>query len=206
MGHRAATCKPEKRIRAPVFHFAGRENFLYVIQRYLIRNIRTGHKVPPLARSAPVGRGGHTRPSGRQQVWSFVMQIPLQVAFHGLDKSEAVEERIREKVNKLEKYFDRIVACRVVIEAHHRNASQLHHKGEPFHVAITLSVPGEDLIVKRDPKDPHEHEDIGRALKDAFAAMERQLKDFVDRKYKDHHKAAPDEAEIPAQADTPAQS
>jgi ribosomal subunit interface protein len=108
-----------------------------------------------------------------------LMQIPLQVTFHGVDHSEAVETRIREKVGKLEQLYDRITSCRVVIEAHHRNTSNLHHKGEPFHIRIDLTVPGTELVVKRDPKDPHVNEDIYVALREAFDSMERQLKEFA---------------------------
>lgn len=109
------------------------------------------------------------------------MQLPLQITFHGIDHSEAVEERVREKVSKLEQFYDRITSCRVAIESHHRNTSSLHHKGEPFHIRIDLTVPGTELVVKRDPKDPHVNEDVYIALRDAFDAMERQLKDFVAR-------------------------
>ncbi len=107
------------------------------------------------------------------------MQIPLQITFHGVDHSDAVETRIREKVAKLEALYDRITSCRVVVEQHHKNTSNLHHKGEPFHITINVTVPGQELVVARDPKDAHVNEDIGVALRDAFAAMERQVKDFA---------------------------
>lgn len=112
------------------------------------------------------------------------MQVPVQVAFHGLDHSDAVEERVHEKVAKLEQFCTDIVSCRVTITVHHKNTSNEHRKGEPYHVAITLKVPGDDLVVKRSPKedDLHDHEDVGIALRDAFDAMERQLKDFVERR------------------------
>jgi putative sigma-54 modulation protein len=109
------------------------------------------------------------------------MQLPLQITFHGIDHSEAVEQRIREKVAKLELFCDRITSCRVAIESHHRNTSNLHHKGEPFHIRIDVTVPGSELVVKRDPKDSHINEDIFVALRDAFQAMERQVKEFVSR-------------------------
>ncbi|MQX36990.1 HPF/RaiA family ribosome-associated protein [Roseospira navarrensis] len=109
------------------------------------------------------------------------MQTPLQIAFHGLDHSDAVEARVREKVEKLEQFCDRITKCRVVIEVHHKNVSNLHRKGEPYHVSITCSVPGDDLVVKRDPKEPKAHEDINIALRDAFATMERRVKDYMAR-------------------------
>lgn len=109
------------------------------------------------------------------------MQTPLQITFHGVDHSDAVEERVRGKVAKLEQLCDRITGCRVVIEAHHRNANVDTHKGEPVQIRIELAVPGAELIVKRDPKDPHVNEEIGTALKDAFSIMERQLKEWLER-------------------------
>jgi ribosome-associated translation inhibitor RaiA len=116
------------------------------------------------------------------------MQTPVQIAFHGIDKSDAVEGRIHEKVAKLEQYFDRITSCRVTVERHHRSHSNLNGTDQPFHVSIFLAVPGEELVVKRDPKDRtslKNHEDIQIALRDAFAAMERQLKEFVRRRFRD---------------------
>jgi len=109
------------------------------------------------------------------------MPIPLQIAFHGLDHSDAVETRVREKVDKLEQFCDRITSCRVVVEVHHKNTSSLHRKGEPYHITISCKVPGDDLVVRRSPKDPKAHEDIGVALRDAFSTMERRLKDYMER-------------------------
>ena len=109
------------------------------------------------------------------------MQLPIQITFHGVDHSDALEERIRQKVAKLELIYDRITSCRVVIEQHHRNASLVHRKGEPFHVRIDLTIPGQELVVCHDPKDPYVNEEIGIAIRDAFHAMERQLKAHVGR-------------------------
>lgn len=106
------------------------------------------------------------------------MQIPLQITFHGIDHSDAAEERVREKVAKLEQFYDRITSCRVTIERHHKNTSGLHQKGEDFNIRIELVVPGSDLVVKR---ASDEHEDIYAALKGSFQAMERQLKEYAER-------------------------
>ncbi len=124
------------------------------------------------------------------------MQIPIKIAFHGVDKSDAVEERIREKVDKLERYFDRITGCRVAVEKHHSSKSHLNATTIPFHVSVILEVPGGDLVVKRDPKDRNslkDHEDINIAVRDAFAAMERQLKDYVSRRWRTSRTQPPGE-------------
>ncbi|MAF49505.1 MAG: ribosome-associated translation inhibitor RaiA [Rhodospirillales bacterium] len=103
------------------------------------------------------------------------MSIPVQISFRNFEQSDAVEARIREKVDKLEQYYDRITNCQVVVEAPHRH----HQKGKLFHIKIMLSVPGDEVVVTRDPKDAHSHEDIYVAIRDAFEAVRRQLKKHV---------------------------
>jgi ribosomal subunit interface protein len=103
------------------------------------------------------------------------METPVQITFRDMPGSPALEEKIREHAAKLERYFERITRCRVVVEAPHRH----HHKGKIYHVRIDISVPGHELVVNRDPKENHAHEDLYVALSDAFAAAERQVEDFA---------------------------
>ncbi len=101
------------------------------------------------------------------------MDVPLELSFRNTDPSEAVEARVRERVDKLETYFGRINSCRVVVEAPHRH----HRKGKIYHVRIEIGVPGRTLIVDRDPGQHHAHEDVYVAIRDAFDAARRQLED-----------------------------
>lgn len=41
----------------------------------------------------------------------------LQITFRNIDVSPAVETKIRERASELEQFCDRIVSCRVVVEA-----------------------------------------------------------------------------------------
>ncbi|HRK95281.1 MAG TPA: ribosome-associated translation inhibitor RaiA [Rhodospirillales bacterium] len=103
------------------------------------------------------------------------MQVPLEIAFHNMEPSEFIEANVRERVGKLERYFDRIIRCSVSIEAPHR----AHRQGNLYHVRIEISVPGKDLVVSRNPGDIHAHKDVYVAIRDAFAAAERQLADHA---------------------------
>lgn len=103
------------------------------------------------------------------------MQTPLQVAFHNMDRSDAVETAIREKTDKLERHFDRITTCRVVVEAPHRRRG----KGKLYAVRIDLEVPGKTLIVNHTGTKNPAHEDVYVALRDAFDAITRQLEDYT---------------------------
>jgi putative sigma-54 modulation protein len=113
------------------------------------------------------------------------MQNQVQISFHGIDHSDAVETNIRERVAKLDKLFDRITACRVVVEKERHGHSHLNPGHKPFHVSVKLLVPGDELFVKNDKKDSHDHDDVNIAVRDVFSTMERRLKDYVRRRWYD---------------------
>lgn len=106
------------------------------------------------------------------------MQLPLQITFRHMQPSEAIETRIRQEAAKLEKMFERILGCRVVVEAPHKH----HHQGNLFHVRIDLTVPNEELVVSRERHDQQAHEDAYVVIRDAFNALQRQLEDYVRRR------------------------
>lgn len=103
------------------------------------------------------------------------MEIPLQITFRGIPKSEAVEAKIREKVNKLERFHSHIMSCRIAVEAEH----QSHHQGNPYHIRIAITTPRKELVVSREHHDRQAHEDIYVAIRDAFNAATRQLEDYA---------------------------
>jgi cold shock CspA family protein/ribosome-associated translation inhibitor RaiA len=110
------------------------------------------------------------------------MDVPLEIAFHNLDSSDTVETRVRERAAKLEKLYPRLVSCRVVVEAPHRQ----HQKGNVFRVRIEMSVPGDTLVVSKEPNRVSERyadPDVYTVLKEAFDTAERQLKEFKERQY-----------------------
>src|SRR5512144_195558 len=103
------------------------------------------------------------------------MQIPLQISFRNMDASEAVEVDIREKVTRLERLYDRITSCRVIVEAPHRH----HQKGNLYDVRIDITVPGEEIVVQRSGPENQAHKDVYVAVRDAFNAATRRLQDHV---------------------------
>ncbi|MBE9555191.1 MAG: ribosome-associated translation inhibitor RaiA, partial [Proteobacteria bacterium] len=81
--------------------------------------------------------------------------IPVQVTFKGIDPSEAVETNIREKAEKLERFSNLLMSCRVVVEAPHRHG----HKGKLYNIRIDLGVVGGELAVSHQGPLDHAHED-----------------------------------------------
>jgi ribosomal subunit interface protein len=100
------------------------------------------------------------------------MQVPLQITFHDVDRSDALENHIREKASKLEQFYSALIGCKVVVDQ-----PGLHqNKGKPFNIRIDLTVPGGEIVVDRQ-KD----EDVYVALRDAFDAARRKLEDYGRR-------------------------
>jgi ribosomal subunit interface protein len=103
------------------------------------------------------------------------MQVPLEITFRGVEHSDAVEARIREKAAKLEQFCDSLTSCRVAVEAEHHH----QHQGNLYKVRIDISVPNKHIVVSKDHHDKQAHEDVYVALRDAFAAATRQLEEYV---------------------------
>ena len=119
------------------------------------------------------------------------MEIPLKITFHEIDSSAAIEGVVQERTQKLGHFYDRIQNCRVVIEAPNRHSQK---ERKVFQVRIDVTVPGQELVVSHEPGEHEAHEDIHVAIRDAFAAMERQIKAYA----KTRHRGTVTEQGLPA--------
>jgi putative sigma-54 modulation protein len=103
------------------------------------------------------------------------MHTPVEIHFHGIEKSTAVEERVREKVSKLDKHFGRMTRCRVVLEAPHRNPQ----KPKAYQIKIEISLPRRrPIVVRHERAGAHANEELPLAIRDAFEAALRKVDDI----------------------------
>jgi ribosomal subunit interface protein len=98
------------------------------------------------------------------------MEIQLQITSRNIELTDAIESEIRKRAEKLDKFYDRITRCRLVVEAPHRHSNQ----GTLYNVQINMTVPGAEIVVKRNP-----HEDLYVAIRDSFNAARRKLEDYA---------------------------
>ena len=105
------------------------------------------------------------------------MQIPVQVTFRDIPVDDHIEAECLREAQKLERYYDRITSCRVVVAQPHRN----HRRGNQFDFRIDLTVPGAELVVNREPPQNHRDEEWHVALRDAFDRARRRLEDHVQK-------------------------
>jgi ribosome-associated translation inhibitor RaiA len=94
------------------------------------------------------------------------MQTPLQITFRGTTRSDALDRRIRESVEKLNQIFAGIISCHVVVDM----AGHHHASGSHYHVSINLGLPGHELLVTRAPRE-------GSGVERAYATSDRAFED-----------------------------
>lgn len=106
------------------------------------------------------------------------MQIPLEIYYQNVEKTEAVERLIQAKVDKLEKICDYITSARVAVERRHRPQTSAN----PYEVRIGLRVPpGHELVVRRVSNEAGREEPLPATIRRAFDAMRKQLQELVER-------------------------
>ena len=121
------------------------------------------------------------------------MNVPVQTTYRNVDHSARLEALVAKEATKLERFFHRIVSCRVAIERARARA------GSPYHVRIDLGLPGEELVISHEPsvrpllvageQSPTksteldaERKDAELAVREAFRKAERRLRDFARRR------------------------
>lgn len=97
----------------------------------------------------------------------------VEVHFHGIEKSEAIEQRVREKIAKLQKHFERMTSCRVAIETPQRSTPQ---KPKVYQIKIEIGVPRRSpIVVSHERIGGHASEELCLAIRDGFEAATRKV-------------------------------
>lgn len=106
------------------------------------------------------------------------MRLPLQITFRAMPHSDSLETHVRRRAAKLERIFERLISCRVVLEAAHRR----HRHGKRYRVSIDLGLPRGEIAVSHAPGDDRNVEDAHAIVDEAFDEASRRLEDWVRRR------------------------
>lgn len=100
--------------------------------------------------------------------------VPLQITFRHMKRSPALEARIAELAEKLDRFSEQILHCQVIVDDPRRK----HRHGVPFEFHLRITLPGKEIAIRRAaPADPA-HQDPYVALRDAFHAARRRIQDY----------------------------
>src|SRR3954465_13750135 len=110
------------------------------------------------------------------------MQLPVNITYRGLEKSDEIDNLILEYSARLEKFCDHINRCDVAIE----QPNHAHQKGNPYRVRIDVTVaPRHELVAEEQQTENGSHQPLNKAIHDAFKTMERELRRVVDKQRRD---------------------
>lgn len=110
------------------------------------------------------------------------MQVPLEITYRGVEKSDFIDELVRKRAAKLEDFCDHLISCRVALErpnAHPRTGSN-------WRVRLDMAVAGgHEVVVDRGQLHGSVRDDLYDAINDAFDTAQRSLKKLNARQHGD---------------------
>ena len=100
------------------------------------------------------------------------MKLPLEISARDVHINDKTEELIRDKASKLDRFYDQIIGCRVRVDLPHRS----QRSGTMYGIRIDITVPGGELIVKREPD-----KDLNVAIVNSFETAQRLIKEYAEK-------------------------
>jgi cold shock CspA family protein/ribosome-associated translation inhibitor RaiA len=102
----------------------------------------------------------------------YSMEVPPEITFRGLEKTEAIEAHIYRWTDKLDEIHSGIISCRIAVE----NDQEHQRSGSPFRVRVVVRVPpGKELIGRHEAGQGDVNEHLPAVISEAFEAVRRQL-------------------------------
>lgn len=106
------------------------------------------------------------------------MKITPEITYRGVEKTQAIDNLVNEKIAKLERYCDYINSCRIAVEKAHDHPQS----GSPYRVRIDITVPPHhELAVVENPAEGNQYEPLESVIRNAFEAASRQLIELKER-------------------------
>jgi cold shock CspA family protein len=110
------------------------------------------------------------------------MKVSPKIIFHDMDRSEWVEDYIRERLQKLDRIADGLTSAEVIMTRAHGS----HHKGNVYTVMVSLRLPpNHELAAKKERGVGDMQMELRPLIKSTFEAVERQLKAACQRRRND---------------------
>lgn len=100
------------------------------------------------------------------------MQVPPEITYRDVEKTDALDTLVNEKIAKLERFYSNINSCHIAIEKIHDRPSS----GSPYRVRLDITVPGHELVAESNPGESAQYDPLETVIRDAFDAASRQLK------------------------------
>lgn len=120
------------------------------------------------------------------------MKVPPEITYRNVEKTQAIDALVHEKISKLEHICHQINSCHIAIEKIHDRP----RSGSPYRVRIDITVPpGHELVAERNPIEGNQYEPLDAVIRDAFNAARQQLVKFNQRQHESHRSPSHEEVQ-----------
>jgi len=100
-------------------------------------------------------------------------QLVPEIIFHGVDRSEWVENYVADRLRRLERFAEGITRCHVTLKQEQAS----HRKGNPYSVMVDVRIPPQHDLAATKQKDIRDMaSQMPAVINAAFGAIERQVK------------------------------
>ncbi|MFP4364091.1 MAG: cold shock domain-containing protein [Spirochaetia bacterium] len=110
------------------------------------------------------------------------MNVPVEVSFRGVERTETLNTLIEEQKAKLEKFSNRINSCRMSVELDQKS----QHSDNVYRVRIDLTLNhGQEIPIVEKPKPDDEKIGVEALVRRAFDTAKRQVIKMKERQNRD---------------------
>lgn len=108
------------------------------------------------------------------------MKVTPEITYRNVEKTDAIDSLVHEKIAKLEQVCSYINSCYIAIEKIHDRP----RSGSPYRVRIDITVPpGHELVAESNPGEDTQYEPLNAVIRDAFDAARQQLIKLTKRQH-----------------------
>lgn len=104
-----------------------------------------------------------------------LMKIPPEITYRGVEKTDAIEALIQEKIARLERVCDHISSCHIAVE----KEQDRPRDRSPYRVRLDITVPpNHELAAESNMGAQTQYAELDTVVRDAFEKAWRQLRDL----------------------------
>jgi cold shock CspA family protein len=107
------------------------------------------------------------------------MQVPLELTYNEVPRIGWIDDYVKERVDRLDRMCDDIIACRVAIEREQHSK----HKGNPYRARVEITLPQKkDLVAHKHGTVENLDVQLRPIIRQTFEAVEKQLNKEMQRR------------------------